>query len=110
VWPEPTLEMNPDDAAARGLASGDLGEAHNHRGHVVARVVCNPDLPPGMCNLGEGWKQQQYISGNVQMLTNDLINDAHTRVWGHSNIPFYDTRIEVRRTHAGKIANSAAGS
>jgi len=38
VWPEPTLEMNPDDAAARGLANGDLGEAHNQRGHVVARV------------------------------------------------------------------------
>jgi anaerobic selenocysteine-containing dehydrogenase len=110
VWPEPTLEMNPDDAAARGLASGDLGEAHNHRGHVVARVVCNPDLPPGMCNLGEGWKQQQYISGNVQMLTNDLINDAHTRVWGHSNIPFYDTRIEVRRANTRNRANAAAAS
>ena len=58
VWPEQTLEMNPDDAAARGLASGDLGEAHNRRGHMVARVVCNPDLPPGMCNLGEGWKRR----------------------------------------------------
>lgn len=108
VWPEPTLEMNPDDAAARGLASGDLGEAHNRRGHMVARVVCNPDLPPGMCNLGEGWKQQQYIEGNVQMLTNDLINDAHTRLWGHSNIPFYDTRIEVRRAKRPDVVLAGA--
>ena len=92
VWPDPILEMNPDDAAARGLASGDLGEAHNHRGHMVARVVCNPDLPRGMCNLGEGWKQQQYISGNVQMLTNDFDQSRPAIASGDIPIsPFYDT-------------------
>jgi hypothetical protein len=31
-------------------------------------------------------------------------------VWGHSNIPFYDTRIEVRRANAGNTANAAAAS
>ena len=70
-------------------------------------MVCNPDLPPGTCNLGECWKQRQYISGYVQMLTNDLINDAHARVWGHCNIPFYDTRIEVRRANTETMANAA---
>ena len=97
IWPEPILEMNPDDAAARGLETGDLAEAYNGRGHVVARVVRNPDFPPGMCNVSEGWKQHQYVSGNVQELTNAEINPAHTLLWGHANIPFFDTRVEVKR-------------
>ncbi|MGD9714890.1 MAG: molybdopterin-dependent oxidoreductase, partial [Thermomicrobiales bacterium] len=96
IWPEPTLEMNPDDAAARGLATGDFGEAYNNRGHAVARVICNPDFPRGMCNISEGWKQRQYVSGNVQALTNSENNDAQTLIWGHANIPFSDTRVEVR--------------
>ncbi len=97
VWPEPILEMNPDDAEARGLSSGELGEAFNDRGHVVARVVRNPDFPPGMCNVSEGWKQDQYVDGNVQELTSNDINDAQTLIWGHANIPFFDTRVEIRR-------------
>ena len=92
-----------------GLRSFELAERKKML-TLVARVVCNPDLPPGMCNLGEGWKQQQYISGNVQMLTSDIINDAHTRAWGHSNIPFYDTRIEVRPARTCNTANAAAAS
>jgi len=64
---------------------------------VVARVVRNPDFPPGMCNVSEGWKQHQYVSGNVQELTNAEINPAHTLLWGHANIPFFDTRVEVKR-------------
>jgi anaerobic selenocysteine-containing dehydrogenase len=96
IWPEPILEMNPDDAAARGLVTGDPGEAYNQRGHVVARVVCNPDFPPGVCNITEGWKQQQYVSGNIQTLTNNEINPAQTLLWGHANIPLFDTRVEVK--------------
>ena len=96
IWPEPILEMNPDDAAARGLQTGDLGEAYNKRGRVAARVVCNPDFPPGMCNVSEGWKQHQYVAGNVQELTNNEVNAAHNLLWGHANIPFFDTRVEVR--------------
>lgn len=97
IWPEPALELNPDDAVARGLKDGDLAEAFNDRGEVVARVVCNPDYPPGMCNLAEGWKQQQYVRGNVQQLTNGEINPAQTLLWQQANIPFYDTRVDVRR-------------
>ncbi|ATE66313.1 molybdopterin-containing oxidoreductase family protein [Rhizorhabdus dicambivorans] len=96
IWPEPILELNPDDARDRRLLTGELAEAFNDRGRVVARVVCNPDFPPGMCNISEGWKQNQYVAGNVQELTNSEINDAQTAVWGHANIPFFDTRVDVR--------------
>lgn len=97
IWPEPCIEMNPHDAMSRGLEDGDIGEAFNDRGHVVARVILNPDFPPGMCNMSEGWKQAQYREGNVQELTNSDINGAQTLLWGHANIPFFDTRVEVRK-------------
>ena len=96
IWPEPLLELNPEDAKARGLSTGDLAEAFNARGHVVARVVVSADYPAGMANLAEGWKQQQYVAGNVQEVTNGDINPAQQQLWGHANIPFYDTRVEVR--------------
>ena len=96
IWPEPVLELNPADAGARGLTDGDLAEAFNARGNVVARVAVSADYPPGMANLSEGWKQNQYVAGNVQALTNGDINPAQRHLWGHANIPFYDTRVEVR--------------
>lgn len=96
LWPEPVLELNPADADARGLVDGDLAEAFNGRGNVVARVAASADYPPGMANLSEGWKQSQYVAGNVQALTNGDINPAQRRLWGHANIPFYDTRVQVR--------------
>ena len=96
IWPEPVLELNPADAGARGLTDGDLAEAFNTRGNVVARVTVSADYPPGMANLSEGWKQGQYVAGNVQALTNGDINPAQRHLWGHANIPFYDTRVEVR--------------
>ena len=96
IWPEPVLDLNPADAETRGLNDGDLAEAFNARGNVVARVAVSADYPPGMVNLSEGWKQNQYVAGNVQALTNGTINPAQQLLWGHANIPFYDTRVEVR--------------
>ena len=96
LWPEPVLEISRADAGARGLTDGDLAEAFNARGNVVARVAVSADYPPGMANLSEGWKQNQYLAGNVQTLTNGDINPAQQHLWGHANIPFYDTRVEVR--------------
>ena len=96
IWPEPALELNPADAETRGLTDGDLAQAFNARGQVVARVAVSADYPPGMVNLSEGWKQHQYMAGNVQALTNGSINQAQRHMWGHANIPFYDTRVEVR--------------
>jgi len=50
-----------------------------------------------LCNVSEGWKQQQYVAGNVQELTNDAVNPAQRLLWQHANLPFFDTRVEVRR-------------
>lgn len=97
IWPGPILELHPADAAARGVAAGDVVEVFNRRGRVVVHAVPNPDYPPGLCNITEGWKQQQFIEGNLQSLTNPTPSPAQELLWGQSNIPFYDTRVEVRK-------------
>lgn len=97
IWPEPILEINPVDAEARGLKTGDYAEAFNDRGHAVAKVVVNPDSPPGLCNIQHGWKQQQYRAGHHQELTNPKPNPADVIIGGTANIAFQDSRCEVRK-------------
>ncbi|GMV85730.1 MAG: hypothetical protein AMXMBFR80_15850 [Dehalococcoidia bacterium] len=110
IWPEPILEINPGDAEARGIATGDYVEAFNDRGRAVARAVLNPDYPPGLCNITEGWKQQQFKAGHFQELTNPATNPSYSvlfdlygmffpafAMFGMSNVSFGNTRVEVRK-------------
>ncbi len=97
IWPEPHVELNPDDAAARGIEDHDRVEVFNRRGRVVLPALRNADYPPGLCNITEGWKADQYVAGHLQTLVNGELNPAQERLWQHSNLPFSDTRVEVRR-------------
>ena len=110
IWPEPILEMNPVDAEARGLKTGDYAEAFNDRGRAVAKVVVNSDYGPGHCNITEGWKQQQFKAGHFQELTNPATNPSYSvlfdlygmffpafAMFGMSNVSFGNTRVEVRK-------------
>ena len=63
---------------------------------MVLPAVCNADYPPGLCNITEGWKADQYVAGHLQTLVNGALNPAQERLWQHSNLPFCDTRVEVR--------------
>lgn len=48
------VRMHPDDAAARGLADGDLVRVHNDRGSLLAGVRVSDDLRPGVAQLSTG--------------------------------------------------------
>ncbi|MBK8019921.1 MAG: formate dehydrogenase subunit alpha [Chloroflexi bacterium] len=47
AFPEPILEMHPDDAHALGLVSGDWVETTSRRGSVVCRVMVTGRSPQG---------------------------------------------------------------
>ena len=100
IWPGPRLELNPADAAARGIRDGDRVEVFNDRGRVVVAAVGNPDHPPGLCNLTEGWKQDQFEAGHLQELVGGPLCATQERLWNHSNLAFSDTRVEVRLADA----------
>ena len=52
---EPLLDLHPDDAAARGIADGDVVRVSNARGEVVARARLGDVVRPGVVALPSGW-------------------------------------------------------
>ncbi|MFC1846373.1 IscS subfamily cysteine desulfurase, partial [Chloroflexota bacterium] len=75
--PEPTVELNIEDARARGIKDGDLVEVSTLRGAIPFRAVVTKDIIQGAveCNMGggtpvgpEAWKEW-----NVNELT-DISN------------------------------------
>jgi biotin/methionine sulfoxide reductase len=46
--------LNPDDAAARGIASGDVVRIHNRRGACLAGAVVTDAIRPGVVQLSTG--------------------------------------------------------
>ncbi|MBZ0268310.1 aminotransferase class V-fold PLP-dependent enzyme, partial [bacterium] len=75
--PEPAMEMNDEDAAVRGIRTGDLVEVSTLRGAVQFRARVTPDIVQGAieCNMGGGtpvgpkaWRER-----NVNELT-DVAN------------------------------------
>jgi cysteine desulfurase NifS len=54
--PEPTVDLHPDDAAARGVATGDLVHVRSPRGVVPFRARVTPDIVAGAveCSMGGG--------------------------------------------------------
>ncbi|WP_353228489.1 molybdopterin guanine dinucleotide-containing S/N-oxide reductase [Novosphingobium sp.] len=48
------VHINPADAAARGIADGDVVELFNDRGQCLAGAVLNPAIMPGVVRLSTG--------------------------------------------------------
>lgn len=53
--PRCTLQVHPDDAAARGLADGGLAEVRSSTGSVVAPVEVTDRVMAGVVSLPHGW-------------------------------------------------------
>jgi formate dehydrogenase len=49
------LFLHPDDAAARGVAEGDVVRIANRFGELEAPVALDPDLRPGVVAMVHGW-------------------------------------------------------
>ena len=55
--PDPTVEMHPDAAAARGIGNGDWVRLATPEGAVRARAVLRPTLDPRVVSATHGWWQ-----------------------------------------------------
>ena len=71
------IVMNPDDAAVRGIASGDLLRVHNLRGACRARAAISNDILSGVVVLPTGaWlgdnRGEDDPHGNPNTLTRDI--------------------------------------
>ena len=74
------IRIHPDDAAARGIADGDVVRVFNDRGSCLAGAVLSDDVRPGVVQLSTGaWydpldpadPDALCVHGNPNVLTRD---------------------------------------
>jgi anaerobic selenocysteine-containing dehydrogenase len=86
------LEMHGDDAAARGVATGDAVEVFNARGRVRLRAQVGDAVAPGVVAARLNWnKLAADGAGNVNALTSETLTDIG------GGATFYSTLVEVRK-------------
>ncbi len=86
------IELNPADAAARGIADGDRVRAFNAQGEVVTRARLNPNLREGVAALPKGLWGHNTENGAT---SNALAPDSLTDIGGGAC--FNDARVEVEK-------------
>ena len=103
--PEPTVELNVEDAEARDIKSGDLVEVSTPRGSVPFRARVSLDIAKGAveCNMGGGTPvgPKAWQEWNVNELT-DINN--YDRI---SGFPVYKALLcDIVKVKAGTKANA----
>jgi anaerobic selenocysteine-containing dehydrogenase len=87
---EPLLEMHPDDAAARGIADGQLVRVFNDRGSHCCKAAVGGRARPGVVHgLGVWWRKFGVDGRNINQLTSQRLTDI-----GRAPT-FYDCLVEV---------------
>jgi anaerobic selenocysteine-containing dehydrogenase len=89
----PSLELDAHDAAARGIASGDLVRVHNDRGSLTLPAHISEDLQPGLVSMPFGYWNRNTPEGRaVNALTNPSLPDDD-----RGSAFFHETLVEVSR-------------
>ena len=83
----PYVEINPQDAAARRIATGATVRVESARGWCALRAVVTDDVPPGVANAPKGrWARRSPDGRNVNWTTSDALADLGGASTFHSNL------------------------
>jgi anaerobic selenocysteine-containing dehydrogenase len=86
----PRIEIHPDDAASRGLQTGDRARVHNARGGFEADVEISERVRPGVIASTKGhWLKHVRGGANV----NATVEERDADMGGGAI--FHDNRVEV---------------
>jgi anaerobic selenocysteine-containing dehydrogenase len=89
---EPRLDLHPRDAAARGIADGDMVRVFNDRGSHRLRARVNGKPRAGVVVAPSvWWKKYSPDGGNANNLTSQRTADLG------GGATFYDCRVQVER-------------
>ena len=83
------LEMNPEDAGARGIADGDPVRVFNRRGEIRLHARVNGAVQPGVVAARLFWAKLSPGNRNINVLTSEKLTDI-----GNS-ATFYSVLVEV---------------
>ena len=93
---DPSIHVHPDDAAARGLATGDPVVVRNDRAAITTTVTVDPDVRPGVASMPKGLWRKDFVDGfTPNALCPDTLSDLG------DGACFNDTRVEVARRADG---------
>ena len=94
---EPHIELNPADAATRGLEDGDAVEVFNDRGSFRTVLRVNEAVRPESAFMVES-TYRQYLDGTImQSVSNDTLNPRGYALPFGPMIPYNDTLIEIKK-------------
>jgi anaerobic selenocysteine-containing dehydrogenase len=83
----PFVEINPADAAARGINNGATVIVENGRGWCSLRAVITDDVPPGVVVAPKGhWASLSPDGRNINWVTPDALGDLAGQSTFHSNL------------------------
>lgn len=83
----PFVEINPADAAARGIADGDDVRLENARGWTILRAVITDDTQPGVAVAPKGrWAQRSPSGRGINWTTSAHLGDTGGHATFHSNL------------------------
>ena len=84
------LHLNPADATARGLASGDRAQVTNGRHTIEAIVAVDATLRPGLATMPKGmWRRDGHRGFTANVFAPDHLADLA------GGASFNDARVEV---------------
>jgi anaerobic selenocysteine-containing dehydrogenase len=87
----PFVEINPQDAAERGIVDGQHVTVANSRGSIELRAVITDDVPPGTVVAPKGqWGRFSPDGKGINYLTSDALADLGNQATFHSNL------VEIR--------------
>lgn len=87
----PHVELDPEDASARGLAEGDMAQVFNDRATLTLPVAISDRLRPGVAAIPWGYIDAAY--GDTIGSVNDLTNAGDTEFGSGSS--YGDTLVEI---------------
>ncbi|WP_106186226.1 molybdopterin-dependent oxidoreductase [Umezawaea tangerina] len=95
------VRLNPADAAARGLADGDVALVRSPQGSLLAGVVVTDALLPGVAQMHTGaWydpsapEVADCVNGNVNVLTRDVGTSTLTQATSGAHVLVAVTRYD----------------
>lgn len=81
----PTLQLNPRDAGARSIETGDTVVVENRRGGFELRALVTDSVPPGVVVTYKGYWSNRHGGRNVNWTTPDTLADLAGQSTFHTN-------------------------
>lgn len=90
--PAAILKLNPQDAGARGVLTGDLVCIYNDRSSINIEVEVDASMRSGVCHLPKGLWRRSISGGST---ANSFVTDELSDLAGGAC--FNDARVEVKK-------------